>query len=397
MNNDFLDIVYRNNLMLDPTAVKRVLVIYDDDSFFLGDNCIILYKLGLCRHFFGANAVMDVNFVASAYLEKYRDLCRHNPNFDQLVCLPADQVDYDRYDIIVCICLDEMPLLKGLERKYRDMSPPRFAVFSFSQIVFMRKENVQLPVFPFYEALFDYTAAINDKPCELYVSAAERQWGNRWLEDRGIKTGEELYIIVDNASDKDKLISLDTYYHFLLHVLNRPHTKILIFDERNLGKETFYRAWLGEEKADRFIFSNGLSLREDLCIIAADYTTLVFGPCTGLLHCASGICNNAIRNGVSPLNLPAIIVYTGNWDADFWWGKSPLVECLLLRKADGQKQLAVLNELAAAERVFVKGERLDCREYTADMLNEYLDKRLPGHRNAAAYKREDRPFHEYKT
>jgi hypothetical protein len=142
-----------------------------------------------------------------------------------------------------------------------------------------------------------------------------------------------------------------------------------------MGKELFYREWLGEKYMSRFIFSRGLTLREDLCLISSGYTKLVFGPCTGLLHCASGIYNNFRRHGLREAALPALIVYTGPWDAQFWWGKSPLVDCLLLPRMAADKQLAVLNDLDENEqRLF--NNRLDCSEYTALMLTGYIDNKL---------------------
>lgn len=366
-----------NNLQLMPGAIRRVLIMYEDPEFFLGDNCIILYKIGLFRNFFGEDTLIDINFLTEKYLEKYQAICKQSPGFSRVICLPPETVAYNEYDVVLCISADERPFLDVLRQRYTSLNapPPRFAVFSFSQVVFVRKKNIQPAVFPLYEQLRTYMESLADQPYELFLSPEEQAWGNKWLEERGMQQHEQLFVLVDNASHRQKLLRLDTYYKLLLHLLDKPHSRILIFDESGMGKEAFYRKWLGDKLMERFIFSNGLKLREDLCLIGSAYTKLVFGPCTGLLHCASGIFNHLVAQGAPVASTPALIVYTGPWDAQFWWDTSPLIDCLVLRNTNGRKEMATLQSLDAAEKARVDN-RLDCSEYTKEMLADYIDQRL---------------------
>lgn len=373
------DLLLHSNLKLKPESIERVLFIYDDDVFFLGDNCMILYKLGLCKHFFGDHASVDINFLRGEYLEKYEGICKNNLNFSGLISQKLKHIPYDTYDVVICISLDERPLLEALHDAYphTDTDGRCPAVFSLSKAVFSRKKNMKPPVFPLFEALYRYTESLKDRPYELYISPAEKDWGNRWLEARGLKKDDELFIIVDNASHRKKLLRLDVYYKFLLHLLRREKARILIFDETGMGKEMFYKEWLGDQYFHRLIFSNKLTLREDLCLVSSDYTRLIFGPCTGMLHCASGIYNHFRRMGIRASGLPALIVYTGPWDADFWWSASPLVHCLVLRNVMGQKKMTALSELSQAEKRYLE-DRFDCDAYTSEMLTGYIDSRLAG-------------------
>jgi hypothetical protein len=72
--------------------------------------------------------------------------------------------------------------------------------------------------------------------------------------------------------------------------------KILIFDEKNAGKEALRRNGLNDDALEDFVFVTGQSLRQAICLLSTDCIRLIFGPCTGLLHCASGIYNFFVQS-----------------------------------------------------------------------------------------------------
>lgn len=375
-----LDAILDNNRAYSRQQVKRALILYEDKEFILGDNCIILYNLGCIRYFLDPGVVFDLNIVTQRHIEKYKALAKNNPHFDHLTFAPVDLVPFGEYQLVICISTREEAFLHGLHARYtaQQQPMPDCAIFSYSKIVFTRKEeHIRAPVFPIYEELYTYASFQNDQPYELYLSAEETAWGDAWLESNGIQEGEHLYIMVDNASRRHKVLNPEIYYGVLLHLLQKENARILIFDEEDMGKAAFYKMWFGDEQFSRFIFSSGLKLREDLCLISSRYTKMVFGPCTGLLHCASGIYNNFRRNGLEQVKTPPIITYTGAWNAQFWWGNAPLVNCLLLRNVMGEKKMSVLDELKEWERLNWD-DRLECSEYTADMLSSFIDLRLNG-------------------
>lgn len=373
-----LDRIVETNRRYDRRQVKRALILYEDAEFVLGDNIIILHNFGLIRQFLGEPVVFDLNIVTQKYVEKYKALLGNNPHFDHLTFIQVPDIPFDQYDLVICISTFEVALLHALHARYTSLQQPMpgCAIFSYSKVVFTRKEEyVGRPVFPIYEELVGHATFQNDQPYELYLSEEERHWGDRWLEEKGIKEGESLYVIVDNASRRHKVITPETYYGILLHLLKKDNIRILIFDEEDAGKAAFYKLWFGEDQYAKFIFSCGLKLRQDLCLIGSHYTRMVFGPCTGLLHCAAGIFNNYHRNGMPLASVPLMITYTGGWNAEFWWGKAKLVTCLLVRNVMGEKKMSVLTEMNKWEREYWY-DRLECYEFTADMIISYLDHRL---------------------
>ena len=105
----------------------------------------------------------------------------------------------------------------------------------------------------------------------------------------------------------------------------------------------------------KIIFSKGFSLRANLALIGSDNVAFIFGPCTGIMHCASSIYNNFTSNRPPTYEPPPMVVYTGNpgkdnKNADYWWGTSPLINCLLLRKQGTEKQMISLDRIAKEDR-----------------------------------------------
>ena len=123
------------------------------------------------------------------------------------------------------------------------------------------------------------------------------------------------------------------------------------------------------------IVSKRQHIRKDLCILSSSYIKMIFGPCTGLMHCASGIYNHFVKKGEPVSDVPAMITYTGKWDSQFWWGNSPLVDCLVLRNIENKKKLCVLDHLDEDEKYYLD-DRLECQEYTAAMLIDFISRRF---------------------
>lgn len=371
-----LEAILGNNRAFNLNNIARLLIVYDDADFILGDNCIILYNLGLFKQFFGDHITMDLNIVTRKHEESYRGLCKNNPNFEQVRFESMHEVQFDQYGLIICISTREEKMLKTLHLTYTEqgIEMPPCAIFSLTNLVFQRRRGCKEPVFPIFEEILDYALFKNDKPYELYFSAEEQQWGNEWLEENGMKKVEDLYVIVDNASHRSKVLNLDTYYDVLIHLLQKENARILILDHENMDKASFYQRWLGDELFSKIIVAKGLTLRQNLCLISSRYTKMVFGPCTGVLHCAAAIYTHFQRNGLAASKVPLIITYTGPWDAKFWWGNSLLANCLLLRNVNGKKEMAVLKELSESEQQNIE-DRLNCSEYTSEMLTGYIERK----------------------
>lgn len=366
-----------NSRNINRLQVKRVLILQDQKSAYIGDSCIWFGRLKHVSAFFN-NAAVDINFPNEHNHKYIGAFLKNHPYLSDISTCSMDKICFENYDLVIAISYDEEKILQFLHDKYADAVSDgsfKLAVFSLSQSVLLRVDYGKY-TFPAYNELTEYANPLLN---ELYLSDEEQQWGDAWLRSKGLEEGDELFIVLDSSSKGEKLIRMNVYFEFLSWLLKRRNAKVLIFDEQNIGKEAFYREWLGEANLKKMIFSKGLTLRQDLCLIGSSYTKLVFGPCTGLVHCASAIVNNYVNNGMPVADAPLMVVYTGQYaglelNADRWWGTSPLVHCLMLKKRNGVRQLCTLSSLSEKEKEL--NNSLPCSEYTSATLIEFVSNKL---------------------
>jgi hypothetical protein len=367
--------------------VKQVLVLFEDRLNYLGDCCMVFDKLKYFRSFFN-NATITVVATHKQNDRFYNAFLINNPHLDGIATTAWSEVDYQQYDVVICAIYNEKGLLTVLHEKYGDAiinDQFKLAVFSLSELLLPAILKPEY-IFPVMEDLVAHFKVF--RPGELYISESEREWANSWLESNGVKETDNLFIVLDSTSNREKLIGIDVYFDILTALLNRPNAKVLIFDEKSIGKEVFYREWLGDKYMEKIIFSKSLSLREDLCLLGAKYTKLVFGPCTGLLHCASSIYNNYVNKGMSVKDVPLMVTYTGQYadpdsTANRWWGGAPLVNCLLLKKKGNSKEIVLLHNLTEEEKKL--RDQLPCSEYTAEILIDFLNSHIKSNKGQLNY------------
>jgi hypothetical protein len=370
--------IQRNVAEIDKREIKKILILYEEKVIHIGDFCIRFDKLTYFRSFFN-NAAITINFSKKNSDKIYGSLLKNNPNLDCISSLEWDDIAFENYDLVFCIAYDEEKLLEYFHLKYGYLitgDQLELNVFSISTLLLAPDKNSKY-IFPLNQRLIEFGKT--PRPGELYLSGEEIEWGNQWLKSKGLKEAEELYILLDSASRREKVINIDTYFSFLTFLLKKENSKILIFDENSVGKEEFYSAWLGVSEAGKMIFSNSLGLRKDLCIIGSRYTKLIFGPCTGIMHCASGIYNNFVNNGMNINDVPLMVTYTGQYlegenNANSWWSNSPLINCLLLKEEKNRKKILLLHEMPEGERDF--NDSLSCSEYTAELLIDLINRKL---------------------
>jgi hypothetical protein len=363
--------------------VKNVILLYEDPNVYIGDTFIMLQYLMPISAFY-KNARVSLNYINKSYLNVYRGLLQNNPYLDELLQLQWAEIPFESYDVILCLTFDEHELLEHLAMRYgQQISDGSFTpcIFSIFTKGAFRLSNIVPFIFPKHKELFAFSAQIMKQAVrEIYITDEERHWGNTWLKDRGLQADEDLFIIVDAASQRHKLLDIITYFEFLKYLLHKPKSKVLIFDEKGIGKQDFYREFLDDELAARLIFSKENSLRLNLCLMSTSKVKMIFGPCTGPMHCASGIYNNFAKNGMLHDQVPLIVVYTGKYgenslNANNWWGTSPLVNCLMLRSTNNNVEMVLLTDLSMEERARVDNQA-DCSAYTADMLINFVDRNL---------------------
>lgn len=353
----------------DRTNIKKILILQEETSVPMGDSCLWFGKLKHVSSFFN-DAAIHMNFVKNQNEKLIGALLANNPYVESITTLEWNEIDFEKYDTVISITYNEQSLLKFFHGKYGEAimnDELKLVVFSLSEVILDPADNVRY-VFPVHEYLIQYA---HPQPAELYVTAEERAWADEWLRKKGLKDGERLFILLDSTSSRDKLLSLHVYFEFLSFALNQPNAKVLVFDETGMGKEGFYRQWLGTADMHKMIFTNRNTLRQAISLIASRHTALMFGPCTGLMHCASSIFNHYVNNGMPVDEVPVIVVYTGQYqglerNAYKWWGSAPLVHCLMLKDKDGKKELLTLAGLTEREKEL--NDSLPCTEFTSNML-----------------------------
>ena len=379
-NQQTLEKILHNNKMQDDAGIKQVLILHEEEFDIIGDWVIRFDKLKYLKGYL-KNAAITINFTAAGTSKLSGALLKNNPHVHAITAMKWQEIDFEQYDFILTVSYDEPAILAYLDERYGSLIQSdqfRICVYTMSFFMLKPKEGVKY-IFPLNRELGIYSEEMRT-PIELYISKEEQQWADAWLRENGLKESEQLFIVLDTASKRDKLLSIPVYYELLTDLLKRGNVKVLNFDESNMGKEKFYSDLLGAHLMDKFIFSKNLSLRQAICLLGCNRTKLVLGPCTGLMHCASGIYNNYVSNGLNKAQVPVLITYTGRYKKDagnvwLWWNNNPLVNVLVIRNRNNSKTMLLLDDLNDVEKVTNDG--LSCTEYTARMLTEFVNQKLP--------------------
>lgn len=369
--------ILSNNNNIENDKVRRVLIIYHEELFFIGDTCIKFNELKVFR-FLYKNAGIDINFTVDRYVSKYKALLKNNPYIDNISNLPINEIDFVNYDIVVCIDYREDLILEAIKTRYSN-NPENFntAIYSLTNKC-LRQNAESIIIFPENTSLYDTAKHVTEnKPRELYISNEEREWAGTWLRNNGLQNDESLFIILDSASSREKMLNIQIYFNLLVYLLNKSRSRILIFDEKGIGKDLFYKEWLGEDHYKKIIFSKNLDLRQDLCLLASPQTKLILGPCTGLMHCSSGIYNYFVSQEMPEESVPVIITYTGKYptsekSARYWWNNSPLVNCMILSQQENKRSVLLLNDIDANENI--AGDLMPCSQYELSDFTTLLRK-----------------------
>lgn len=375
--------ILENNAGLDRAGIKQVLILHEETLTNIGDWCIRFDKLKYLKTFL-ENADVTINFTSEGTDKLSGALLKNNPHLNFVTAVQWPEIPFEKYDFIISISRNERAILAYLDEKYGALIQSgqfRVCVYTMSHIM-LKHDGAAGTVFQVNQDLVAHSEK-QKAPGELFITREEQQWADEWLKEKGLKENEELFIILDSTTRRDKLLDMQVYFEWLTSLIERENVKILIFDETSMGKEEFYSEFLGDEYMGKFIFSNSLTLRQDICLLGSSYTRLIFGPCTGLMHCASSIYNNYASNGLDRKRIPVLITYTGKYQPDekhvyLWWANTPLVNVLVLRNRSYKKTMLLMDDLSDEEKITNDG--LPCSEYTTEMLTEFVNQQLT-HKN----------------
>lgn len=381
--NLILKKVIENDQKLAVEKINNVLIIYNTERFYIGDSCIRLDTIKSVKNFL-PNAIFDLNVDNDNYYSMYKDLLLNNPFIDKVIGHDWEEINFTNYDLIICFTHQEGVFSEFLFDKYeKEILNGEFELCVYSIYNYLVAPEMRKPIiFPMYDALFAFAAQNADphKPRSLYITESEREWANQWMLENGCEPGDQVFIFLDSASTSTKLLDKDIYFDIIKSFTKTKNTKILIFDESKSGKRESYKHSLDDRSYQKVIFCEKLQFRKELSLLSSKFIKLIFGPCTGMMHCASGIYNNFVHNGMDMAEVPVMITYTGKYpgvnnSANHWWSDSPLMDCLLIREELGVKTIKVLNNLNEEEKS-PDIEQFQCNEYTFDLLMDYINPRL---------------------
>ena len=361
---------------IDRFKIRNILILYDEQVAFIGDCCIRFDMLGLFKSFF-PNSSVDINWIETKFSSIYEALLQNNPYLNKASNRDWTEIEFSDYDLVICITFEEDILLNTILDKYStsDLHSWKTTFISMSKLALNLTSRKAETKFPEYEELLTYTSKFKHEP-QLFISQEEQNWAETWLSENGLSRADKLFIILDSASTNYKLLKPEVYHELLTYISTIESAKILIFDEKGIDKKGTYMS-LGKEIISKCIFPEKLELRQALSILSSSRTNLIFGPCTGLLHCASGIYN--IFKLYGQVRQPLMIVYTGKYqgndNASVWWNTSPLVNCMILRENCSQKEIVLLHHLNEMEKKDTTN-LLPCKEYEADFVISFLKKHM---------------------
>jgi len=345
-----LERIERGNRNVSTFGVDRALVIAELGHLRLGDtlqsiSCIRFLKQHLGIQHLDVNLVSPAEYLLGAKVLQGDPLVRYCSN------LPYAGIRVPDYQLVLhyTTCRDG-PITALLSERYDELVRACPAGIAFHSLM-ANMSDLQstygeswhefvhpLPLLPLPDDMLERIGGNH----RLYLEAEERAWAREWLAQAGVAADESLIIFIDDASAVDKLLQPDENLRVLEYLLSIDNAKVLIFDAHGAGKRDYYSARLPARASDRLIVAPGGGLRQDVALLGADPVSLIIGPDTGMMHCASAV--HAVRLENEPngkCKLPTILVYVGKWgdfDIRGIW-KNSLAVCMLFSEMEGDKAL----------------------------------------------------------
>ncbi|MDP1880836.1 MAG: hypothetical protein Q8K60_07840 [Parachlamydiaceae bacterium] len=374
--------IIENNSRVHPDLIKRILIVYDLNMFAIGDTCIQVARFRKSAELY-KNATIDLNTLNEKHHQLICNIIKNNPYISNYFNLEWDQLDFSTYDLIICACIPELPFFDFLSLNYSEKILSGLMTTAFFSVlgnVGFDDKRYGTPVFPINRLFNEFKMSEESQALmganELFITDAEIEWGTNWLSNNGLSLNNNLVIFLDSSSARDKLLDITQYFDLLTCVLRLKDVKVLIFDEGGIGKKEFYEHWLGPQLSENLIFAERMTIRDAICLIGSKKTKFIFGPSTGLLHCASGVFNVLMQKKYPKGLVPVLLGYVGkcegSYQEDQWWGQS-LVDTVLLIRNGNRKELNYIKNIDF-EKISSTDKFLSSQEITCDILVDFIRK-----------------------
>lgn len=356
--HSLLQRIEQGNRSASTFGVDNALVIAELGHRRLGDTLQSITGLRFIKERFGIRH-LDVNLVDRAEFQVAATLLQGDPSVRRYSNLPYAEIRFPDYQWILhyTTCTDS-PISAQLSEHYDEyvrQSPAGIAFHSLiasgSDLEARYGEQWREFIYPLplLEPPVDMLECIGGNH-RFYLAAEERAWAQQWLAKAGVTADDALIVFVDDASTAEKLLPPDENLRLLEHLLSLDNAKVLIYDVHGTGKRDEYCARLPARVADRLIVANSSDLRKNVALLGAEQVSLILGPDTGLMHCASAVYAARMESECNgKCNQPAILVYLGRWGAfdsrGIW--KNSLATCMVFSETEGRRALRRFEELPA--------------------------------------------------
>jgi len=362
-NIDLLKYIYKVNKTINWNDINKVLILYDFNvEFYIGDTYFWYSKF----NYFLLNALKDKNITFNCRNLKqfnvFEQIARNSIPNVKLSNLQWEDIKFEEYDLILIHDFCSGKFLNYLNNYCKEYNNAAIYYFNLEDGYHIKNDYYKWNMFllleknnkiePAFDNLIEKIKGIEKIPypkMELVITEKEREWADKWLQNKGVTETDNLVILIDKTSTEMKNLKIQEYVKLADWFITQNNAKILLFDEENGDKEYILTNELGEEKIKKVIFGTKLELRQVMCLFASRYINAIIGPCTGFMHLVDGIYINFIKTSIMTReNIPLLITYTGensSFDPWFWWGETSIVNCIVTVKVDGEYQLINYKKL----------------------------------------------------
>lgn len=344
--------------------IERALVIVHLGHTRIGDSVQAITNLRcLAKHL--RIQRLDVNLIDPAEHRIGAELLKHDPLMGRYLNLPYEDVPYQDYQVVLHYSVfKDCEIVRVLADRQRvaaaGAGAPVFYSLPASRWDLEHRYGDSWHDFAYPLPLLDlpldfFQRAIGDH--QVYLGAEERAWATRWLAQAGVTADDVLIVFVDESSTREKALHPRCSLRVLEHLLSIDRVKALVYDVDDRGKKAFYRLMLKQELFGKIVFSTRNDLRRNIALLAAPNVRLIFGPDTGIMHCAVGVhSTHPTDDRVAGAERPPIVVYAGRWqNFNSWnlWGQSSAC-CVLPYDTPSGTVLKPLAECPRDDEGFLK-------------------------------------------
>lgn len=348
-------------------TIKRILIIVDTiDDKWIGDTILRLSRFKFIHYYF-PHAVISIN----TSCQVWNSIALHLSYIHQITNYSRETIPYDAYELVLLLVECKRDYLNTITECARHKQAD-IMVASIYNSNLREEEDRRIP---FLKEVFEFEypkELLEDiGKCEIALTEEELKEAEQLLDS--YVADEKLIVYFDKSSTYRKLLKMSVNIELIKYFQSLEGKRVVMFDPFGEDKALFYSS-LGIDTSNLVIIKGG-SIRRNFAVMADKRVELILGPCTGMMHAASGIYNFMLKHKKRS-RPPHMLVYTGLYtgnltNASYWW-KGRLVDCIVIKKdEDGMNKVFRLEDISQFQ-ISVQENVQHCREYTSGMIKDHL-------------------------